>query len=262
MSSQDYSLEIFQEEEDDYDDYNDDEDIAPVSNQSAGHKKWRQAVIKDITSCSGRSLTRSDSLDGDWERSETGQEDRLSLKEVGHIRQVLARAELEADSGSEGLVGSVSRGEVCGVCRVSRFSRIRPSVECSLCSQMTCRACLTDMSGRVSRDTTYHISDIPPSLLAPGSLQSDPASCPPRDNCAGSAPTSPRPGRQAEDSPPPPAPPLLPPPVTSRSSLTGLSRRWSLVLWPLQAADTNRVVICLLCRNIVKQVSLVTQLLP
>ena len=122
---QDYTEEIFQEEEDDYDDCSDydadNEDIAPVSHHSAGHKKWRQAVIKDISSWTGRSLTRSDSLDS-VAGIEAGEEGRLSLKEVGHIRQVLARAELETSAGLNGrVVEEVQRGELCGVCRITRL---------------------------------------------------------------------------------------------------------------------------------------------
>ena len=64
---------------------------------------------------------------------EACEEGRLSLKEVGHIRQVLARAELEADSSlSLRLVGEVERGEVCGACLRTRFSRLRGGAECSV----------------------------------------------------------------------------------------------------------------------------------
>lgn len=242
-------LNFDEEEEDTYSDYSDDEGPS-LCNPSVQHKKWRQAVMKDITSLgSGRCLTRSDSLDG--ARSETGgEEGRLSLAEVGHIRQVLARAELEAASEvSPGLKAEVEGGGLCGVCRLTRFSRLVAPVRCAMCRQLTCRACV-DMTGRVESQTTVRIADIPPALLQP--LQQAAPAPHTRDNCAGSAPNSPRPSRQVggEEPPSPPAPPLLPPPVTSRSSLG----RLSLVIWPLQQPSDNKTIICLLCKNIVKQI--------
>ena len=185
----------------------------------------------------------------------------MSLAEVGHIRQVLARAELEAASElSPGLRAELETGGVCGVCRLVRFSRLVRPVRCQMCRQLSCRAC-TDMTGRVESQTTVRISDIPPGLLQP-LHQSGPAPHT-RNNCAGSAPTSPRPARgtggEEPPAPPvpssPPPPPLLPPPVTSRSRLAGLPRRWSMVVWPGQQSSDNKTIICLLCKNIVKQVS-------
>merc|ERR1719278_2412872 len=192
---------------------------------------------RDITSLgSGRSLTRSDSLDG--ARSEVGAEEgRLSLAEVGHIRQVLARAELEADTElSPGLKASLESGGVCGVCRLTRFSRLVTAVRCEMCRQLTCRACTDTASRLESLESQVKISDIPASLLRP-LAQPGPARPHTRDNCAGSAPSSPRPTRQAgaghppsppcppsptsppsPSSPPsppsPPSPALRPPPVT------------------------------------------------
>ena len=220
-------------------------------------------MLKDITSLgSGRSLTRSDSLDGRRRREEAGEEEgRLSLAEVGHIRQVLARAELEAATDlSPGLKAELEGGGLCGVCRLTRFSRVlvRP-VRCEMCRQLTCRACV-DLRGSsgLERETSVRVSDLPPSLLQP-QHQAAPAPSPAphtRDNCAGSAPSSPRPSRQTGGGGgEPPAPPLLPPPVTSRSGLPSLPR-WSLVIWPLQQPGDNQTIICLLCKNIVKQVSL------
>ena len=224
--------------------------------------------MKDISSLgSGRSLTRSDSLDGvSSEGGGRGEEGRLSLAEVGHIRQVLARAELEAASElSPGLKAAVEAGGLCGVCRLTKFSRLLVNlgaVRCEMCRQLTCRACV-DTAGRVERETTVRISDLPPALLQP---LSHPAPAPhTRDNCAGSAPSSPRLGRQAGEGgggggggggDDPADPPLLPPAVTSRSGLARLPRRWSLLVWPLQQPSSdNQSTICLLCKNIVKQVS-------
>lgn len=229
--------------------------------------------MKDITSLgSGRCLTRSDSLDGVRREGGEEEEGRISLAEVGHIRQVLARAELEAASEmSPGLKAELETGGVCGVCRLTRFSRLVRPVRCGMCRQLTCRSC-TDMRAGVESGTTVRISDIPPGLLQP---QHHPGIAPhTRTNCAGSAPTSPRPARWTggEDSPSPPSPtapstpstpPLLPPPVTSRSRLPRLPRRWSLVVWgqqqeqqEQQEPSDNKTIICLLCKNIVKQVSL------
>ena len=99
---------MFQEEEDEYNDSDpDDDDEAQnrskeARNQSLFNKKWRQAIVKDLTrqkAGDGGQLTRSDSLDQVLRGQGDNSEVKLSLREVGHIRRVLARAELEASTG-------------------------------------------------------------------------------------------------------------------------------------------------------------------
>merc|ERR1719392_127129 len=108
--------------------------LGEANNQSVFNKKWRQAIVKDLTRSNSRgrsgqqqsssSLTRSDSLDQVLTSAVEQGNVKLSLQEVGHIRRVLARAELETSQLSADLKTDLETGRVCGVCRRTRFGRM------------------------------------------------------------------------------------------------------------------------------------------
>ena len=224
------------------------------------NKKWRQAIVKDLTrqnTGDGGQLTRSDSLDRVLSAAGDKTEVKLSLREVGHIRRVLARAELEASHVEPEVRLGVEAGRVCGVCHVQRLGGglIRGrGVTCELCRVTACSGCV-EVTARLSRDTEYNIQDIPRHLLAPeaGDLEvTEEAGT--RHNCAGSAPSSPRASRRSEEARSHTghtgdmSPPLQPPLVTSR--------RWSMVTWPRRIqAEEGRLTVCLHCKSMVKQVN-------
>ena len=252
---------MFQEEEDDYNESDTDDDDAQnrskeARNQSLYNKKWRQAIVKDLTrqkAGDGGHLTRSDSLDQVLSASGDKSEVKLSLREVGHIRRVLARAELEASHIEPEVKLEVEAGRVCGVCHVQRLGGgvIRGrGVTCDLCRVMACSGCV-EVTARVSRDTEYNIQDIPRHLLAPEATEEAGT----RHNCAGSAPNSPRASRRSDEDTGHMSLPLQPPLVTSR---TTLPRRWSMVTWPRRPQpEEDRVTVCLHCKSMVKQVTAV-----
>ena len=255
---------MFQEEEDEYNDSDTDDDEAQnrskeARNQSLFNKRWRQAIVKDLTrqnTGDGGQLTRSDSLDQVLRGQGDNSEVKLSLREVGHIRRVLARAELEASIIEPEVKQEVEAGRVCGVCHAQRLGGgvIRGrGVACELCRVMACSGCV-EVTARVSRDTEYHIQDIPRHLLAPEAADLEATEdAGTRHNCAGSAPSSPRASRRSGEDTGHMSPPLQPPRVTSR---TTLPRRWSMVTWPRRTqAEEDGVTVCLHCKSMVKQVT-------
>merc|ERR1712227_61483 len=245
------------EEESDIDEDDAQNRMGEARNQSVFNKKWRQAIVKDLTRSNsvGRSgqqqspsssLSRSDSLDQVLTSAVEQGNVKLSLKEVGHIRRVLARAELETSQLSVDLKTDLESGRVCGVCRRTRFGRITRGVTCNRCV-------VTD--SRVASDTMYDITDIPKHLLAPDTDPADLGGHRGRHNCAGSAPNSPQTSRRSEAGGPSDnlSLPLQPPLVTSRSTIP---RRWSMVMWPrldLQPREAS-ITVCLLCKNMIKQI--------
>jgi len=251
-------LNFDEEEEDDYNesDTDDDDDARNRSkearNPSLYNKKWRQAIVKDLTLRNntgegGQPLTRSDSLDRVLSAAGDKSEVKLSLREVGHIRRVLARAELEASHLEPEVKLEVEAGRVCGVCHAQRLGGgvIRGrGLACELCRVMACSACV-EVTARVSRDTEYHIQDIPRHLLAPEVTTEDVVT---RHNCAGSAPSSPQASRRSDEvTGGHMSLPLQPPLVTSR--------RWSMVIWPRRTQqEEDRLTVCLLCKSMVKQI--------
>ena len=249
---------MFQEEEDEYNesDTDDDHDARNRSqetrNPSLYNKKWRQAIVKDLTlrkssGDGGQPLTRSDSLDQVLSAAGDKSEVKLSLREVGHIRRVLARAELEASHLEPEVKLEVEAGRVCGVCHAQRLGSglIRGrGVTCELCRVMACSSCV-EVTARLSRDTEYNIQDIPRHLLAPEVTTEDVGT---RHNCAGSAPSSPQASRRSDEvTGGHMSLPLQPPLVTSR--------RWSMVTWPRRThQEEDRLTVCLHCKTMVKQV--------
>ena len=148
-------VNILQEEEDEYfeEESDIDEDdaqnrLGEARNQSVFNKKWRQAIVKDLTRSNSRgrsgqqqsssSLIRSDSLDQVLTSAVEQGNVKLSLQEVGHIRRVLARAELETSQLSADLKSDLETGRVCGVCKRTRFGRMTRGVTCDLCRVNTC----------------------------------------------------------------------------------------------------------------------------
>jgi len=262
-------LNFDEEEEDDYIEDESDVDNADSANthpearnQSIFNKKWRQAVVKDLTlgkggHSSGSGIVRSDSLDKVLTTPGDGIDVQLSLKEVGHIRRVLARAELETSGMSAEMRSDLEQGRVCAVCHKTRFGRLSRGRRCELCSVVVCAKCV-DTASRVSGETMYDITDIPRHLLSPSSLTSD-DTCRSRHNCAGSAPNSPCMRRSADATCSPGEDdighvsfPLQPPPVTSRSTLP---RRWSMATWSGQDSRVKDLVnVCLHCKNMIKQI--------
>jgi len=271
-------LNFDEEEEDDYlEDESDVENADSANthpearNQSVFNKKWRQAVVKDLTlgkggQSSGPGIVRSDSLDQVLTTAGDGGDVQLSLKEVGHIRRVLARAELEASGMSAEMRMDLEQGRVCAVCHKTRFGRLSRGRRCELCSVVVCTKCV-DTASRVSGETKYDITDIPRHLLSPSTLTSSDTCSKSRHNCAGSAPNSPRMRRSAdatctrvEEEHGHVSLPLQPPTVTSRSALAGLGRstlprRWSMATWSGQDTRVQHVVnVCLQCKNMIKQI--------
>ena len=243
---------MFQEEEDEYNESDTDDDDARNQSKEARipslyNRKWRQAIVKDLTLRNSTgdggqplTLTRSDSLDRVLSAAGDKSEVKLSLREVGHIRRVLARAELEASHLEPEVKLEVEAGRVCGVCHAQRLGGgvIRGrGVTCELCRVMACSACV-EVTARVNRDTEYHIQDIPRHLLAPEVTTEDVVT---RHNCAGSAPSSPHASRRSDE-------------VTGghkslrRPTRFVTSRRWSMVPWPRRTQqEEDKLTVCLHC---------------
>ena len=244
-------VNMFQEEEDglEEEDSDSDDNSAKETDNQGFNDKWRQTVVKDLTRWQGSVISRCDSLDQVLDTSDDGGKDgvKLSLKEIGHIRRVLARAELETDNVSSGLRYDLDNGRVCGVCTLTRFGVLTRGWPCDLCSVVSCSGCI-DTASRLDTDTVYNIGDIPRHLLAPNT--DHPSDTP--HNCAGSAPNSPPSHRKhdhASGVEPLSLPPLQPPPVTSRSTLP---RRWSMMVRP---RHQDNITMCLHCKNMIKQVT-------
>jgi len=253
------------EEESDIDEDDAQKRLGEAGNPSVFNKKWRQAIVKDLTRSNSRgrsgqqqqsSLTRSDSLDQVLTSAVDQGNVKLSLQEVGHIRRVLARAELETSQLSADLKTDLESGRVCGVCKRTRFGRLTRGVTCDLCRLNTCSRCVV-IDSRVASDTMYDLTDIPKHLLAPDTDPADLGSQGGRHNCAGSAPNSPQNSRRSAAGGPSDdlSLPLQPPLVTSRSTIP---RRWSMVMWPRpdlqQPREAASITVCLLCKNMIKQI--------
>jgi len=236
------------DEIDDWEDDGDDSDDGCDHEEGRAqgfNQEWRRAVVKDLASLGAAAIRRRHSQTradrGGGAGGGGGATTSLSLREVGHIRRVLANAEQEG-------VGREDCSKVCGVCRAG-FPLFRLPAECEVCEQSVCGRCCAQAS-RTYTSTLYQLRDIPTHLLTPLPPHSTEYSA---GNCAGSAPSSPAAARQclaprqvlqkgAVDSPAHcPALPA-PPPHTSLSLLPPHSR--------LRGA----AILCLPCLDTVKQI--------
>ena len=210
-------------------------------------RRWRCALVKDLTTTGRAGLTRRHSVTLCSNKSSSPAVDQLSkspkkttrqhppvkeessalatldlnLEEVAHIRSVLTRAELDALPLDTGVKEAVEGGRLCFLCLTTRFGLFTRGTKCQVCHQMVCTKCSMRM-----RIPVEQFSAVPVEVLSPA--PDSPSSLPPDllTNCAGSAPSSPKVGRKVLKGGTdlcPALAPLAPPPVTS--VYTALNRR-------------------------------------
>jgi len=244
-------------------------------------KRWRSAMVKDLTTRGRSGLTRRHSITlrhslGGREGVQGKVEEQappplptldLNLEEVAHIRSVLTRAELEALPLDTGVKAAVEAARLCFLCLTTRFGLFTRGTKCQVCRQTVCSRCCARM-----RIPVEQFNSVPVEMLAP--TPDCPSSLPPLlSNCAGSAPSSPKPGGARDPSSPKPggkggarpAPhlaPLAPPPVTSVYNYSTLprraARRWSMISTWREAGreklEGSMLAVCTDCRSMVLQV--------
>jgi len=74
----------------------------------------------------------------------------LSLKEVGHIRSVHAKADIESMPDDCQTKRDVISGKVCFQCVKTRFSLFSKSSKCPLCGQAVCSKCIAKLNATPS----------------------------------------------------------------------------------------------------------------
>ena len=208
-------------------------------------RRWRCALVKDLTTTGRSGLTRRHSVTLCTNKSTSTAADQVSksskkcskqpapvkeeppalatldlnLEEVAHIRSVLTRAELDALPLDTGVKEAVEGGRLCFLCLTTRFGLFTRATQCQVCRQMVCNKCSIRMRIPVEQFNAVPVEVLSPTVDSPSSLPADILT-----NCAGSAPSSPKVGSKAEKGDLCPAlAPLSPPPVTS--VYTALPRR-------------------------------------
>jgi len=296
-------LNFDEEDEDDLTDSDNDESEETSTNQNF---KWQKAIVKDLASLNNgdsklkrrHSISKCESVILNPEsksKSPTASSKQafpvgpsscmgvptlnLSLSEVGHIRSVLVRAEIEALPIEENVKQGIEQGRICTVCTLTKFGMFRRGQKCEVCRMTVCFKCYSRM-----RIPEEQFSAIPVEVLSP--VAEDEAAAPTGpaslcvselSNCAGSAPNTPKTRRKecslatlsakqllSEQLNSLPAPstslsPLSPPLVTSKySTLPKMAgRRWSMI----SAREKDReklegslLTVCTNCMDMVKQV--------
>jgi len=297
-------LNFDEEEEDDLTDSDSDES---EDNSAKQNFKWQKAIVKDLASLTNgdttlkrrHSISKCESVilkPESRKKSPTASSKQafpvgpsagagvptlnLSLSEVGHIRSVLVRAEIEALPIEENVKQGIEQGKICTVCTNTKFGMFRRGQKCEVCQQTVCFKCYSRM-----RIPEEQFSAIPVEVLSP--VPEDDSSSPTApsslcfselSNCAGSAPNTPKTRRrdfplatlsakqllceQLNSLPAPSTsslPPLSPPLVTSKySTLPKMAgRRWSMI----SAREKDReklegslLTVCTNCNDMVKQV--------
>ena len=208
-------------------------------------RRWRCALVKDLTTTGRSGLTRRHSVTLCTNKSTSTAADQVSkssrksskqpapvkeeppalatldlnLEEVAHIRSVLTRAELDALPLDTGVKEAVEGGRLCFLCLTTRFGLFTRATQCQVCRQMVCNKCSIRMRIPVEQFNAVPVEVLSPTVDSPSSLPADILT-----NCAGSAPSSPKVGSKAGKGDLCPAlAPLSPPPVTS--VYTALPRR-------------------------------------
>jgi len=74
----------------------------------------------------------------------------LSLEEVGHIRSVHAKADIEALPDEGSTKKNVLQGKICFQCVKTRFGLFCRSIKCPLCCQAICSKCVAKVSATPS----------------------------------------------------------------------------------------------------------------
>jgi len=74
----------------------------------------------------------------------------LSLEEVGHIRSVHAKADIEGLPDEGSTKKNVKEGKICFQCVKTRFGLFCRSIKCPLCCQAVCSKCVTKISATPS----------------------------------------------------------------------------------------------------------------
>eukprot|EP00092_Neocalanus_flemingeri_P096155 GFUD01122375.1.p1 GENE.GFUD01122375.1~~GFUD01122375.1.p1 ORF type:complete len:383 (+),score=135.88 GFUD01122375.1:77-1225(+) len=136
---------------DDVCDYSDSHDIAPPQSQSddnttpapASHRPevLYQPNIDQMHS------SLQEELNSSWsEVSSSLAMANLSLEEVGHIRSVHARADIESLPYDGTTKRDVLEGKICFQCMKTKFGLFCRSKKCPLCSQSVCSRCVAKIS--------------------------------------------------------------------------------------------------------------------
>ena len=240
--------------------------------------RWRSALVKDLTSTDRVHLTRRHSVSlchaptpapahhsppppqGSKEKEASAPilaTLDLNLEEVAHIRSVLTRAELEALPLDSAIKELVEAGRLCFLCLTTRFGLFSRGVRCAVCHQTVCSKCSVRMRIPSEQWRAVPVEVLSPALSDP---PSPPSSLPPLGNCAGSAPSSPKPPPRQVLSPS--VGPLVPPPVTSKYSygdgVTRGRRRWSMVSWGgtggRERLEGSMLGVCGDCKSMVLEV--------
>jgi len=137
----------------------------------------------------------------------------LTLEEVGHIRSVHAKADIEDLADDNSIKKDVIAGNICFQCKKTKFGFFSKSIKCPLCSQTVCAKCSTKLS-------------VTPSVLLPRDVQISYDDT----NCSGP--------RQRSS-------------TSTWSSKTGTARRPSCCMSRTQQGAVLSV--CIDCRNMVVQ---------
>jgi len=74
----------------------------------------------------------------------------LNLEEVGHIRSVHAKADIEALPDDGSTKKNVMKGKICFQCVKTKFGLFCRSIKCPLCCQAVCSKCVAKISATLS----------------------------------------------------------------------------------------------------------------
>ena len=90
----------------------------------------------------------------------------LSLEEIGHIRSVHAKADIEALPDDGSTKKNVIKGKICFQCVKTKFGLFCRSIKCPLCCQAVCSKCVAKISATPSislpmTDTSHVVESSP-----------------------------------------------------------------------------------------------------
>jgi len=128
-----------------------DEDKPPMINEFSGDDLSKEGDVVYEANKEQMHSSLKDELRSSW----SGVSSRLALanlnlEEVGHIRSVHAKADIEALPDDGSTKKNVMKGKICFQCVKTKFGLFCRSIKCPLCCQAVCSKCVAKISATLS----------------------------------------------------------------------------------------------------------------